>query len=209
MSPAPGATRWWLVRHAPTIDQGGRIYGQSDVPCSLNDTAALKAVALKLPRGAVWVVTHLRRTLQTAQVMLELARQAQPDLLTEKDLAEQSYGAWEKLTWNELRAGSDPAAQAFWKAPATAKPPDGESFADVVARVGVALDRLSAQAIGRDVVAVVHAGTIRAALAHALNLDPERALSFKVDYLGLTRLDFIKGKGEGGVWRINSVNAAP
>jgi len=52
-----------------------------------------------------------------------------------------------------------------------------------------------------DVIVVAHAGTIRAALALALELSPDRALSFVIDPLSLTRLDRL----DDG-WRVVTVN---
>ena len=68
---------------------------------------------------------------------------------------------------------------------------------------------------GRDIVAVTHGGTIRAALAIALGLDPEQALAFTVDNCSLTRLDHIAGPlgshapESESAWRVVFVNARP
>jgi broad specificity phosphatase PhoE len=87
----------------------------------------------------------------------------------------------------------------------------------VVERVSRAVRRLSAAHVGRDIVAVAHGGTIRAALTLALGLDPERALGLSVDNCSLTRLERIAGPvssrapGEGGAeaWRVVRVNQPP
>jgi alpha-ribazole phosphatase len=52
-----------------------------------------------------------------------------------------------------------------------------------------------------DAVLVVHSGTIRAALAIALDLSPDAALRFVIDPLSLTRIDRL----ENG-WRVVAVN---
>jgi len=59
---------------------------------------------------------------------------------------------------------------------------------------------------GRDIVAVAHGGSIRAAVAHALGLAPEAALALSVDTLSLTRLDHIAGPGAGQDWRVAQLN---
>ena len=38
-------TRWWWVRHAPVRNDGGNIYGQSDLACDTGDTYVFNAVA--------------------------------------------------------------------------------------------------------------------------------------------------------------------
>jgi alpha-ribazole phosphatase len=52
-----------------------------------------------------------------------------------------------------------------------------------------------------NVVLVVHSGTIRAALAIALDLAPEQALRFAMEPLSLTRIDRVAGG-----WRVVGVN---
>ena len=126
---------------------------------------------------------------------------------------EQHFGAWQGQTWGSLLDVDppDPAVAAFWADPAEQAPrPAGESFAAVRARVAEALDDLSAHYAGRDIVAVVHAGTVRAAVAHALDLSPAAALRLQVAPLSLTRLDRLEGAAPSGpVWRVGCVNAEP
>ena len=64
------------------------------------------------------------------------------------------------------------------------RPPGGESFIDMLARVGAAIDRIE----GPEILVVAHAGPIRAALAKALDLTPAGALSLCIDPLSLTCL---------------------
>ena len=72
--------------------------------------------------------------------------------------------------------------------------------------------RLSAEHAGRDIVTIAHGGSIRAAVAHALGLEPERALALAVDNCSLTRLDHIAGAAgshddEGrDSWRVGRFN---
>lgn len=185
-------TRWWWLRHAPVA--GGRITGRLDVACDVDDRAAFAALAAQLPREAVLVESGLLRCRQTAEA-LRAADLALPSPQIEPELAEQHFGAWQGRSWSEIDAG------AFWKEPATAVPPGGESFAQVCARVARAVQRLSGQHDGKDVLAVGHAGTVMAALALALGLAPAAALCFAVEPLSLTRLDLT-----GGGWRVGFVN---
>ena len=84
--------------------------------------------------------------------------------------------------------------------------PDGkESFADLVERVSRTIDRLSEKLAGRNLIAVAHGGTIRAAIAHALRLPAAAVFPFVIDNCSLTRLDRL----ESGVWRVGAVNHRP
>ncbi len=199
-------TRWWWIRHAPVTDDGGRIYGQSDVACDLSDRAAFAALARRLPSDAVWVASHLKRAWMTAQA-IRAAGLAAPDPIIEPALAEQNFGAWQGEPRAKVYA-RNPDWRGFWLAPAHATPPGGESFVDVIARASEAIHRLTAAHAGRDIVAVAHGGTIRAALALALRLEPEFALAVTTDNLALTRIDHIMRR-EGEAWRVSAVNLPP
>src|SRR4051812_12517944 len=72
----------------------------------------------------------------------------------------------------------------------------------------VAVDRHTDAFRGRDIVAVAHGGSIRAALAIALSLDPQAVLAFAVENCSLTRLDYFEGQSGSG-WRIGTVNQQP
>jgi broad specificity phosphatase PhoE len=199
-------TRLWLIRHAPVVGAAGRIYGQDDLEADCSDVPAFAALAGLVPREAVWVATQLRRTQQTLAA-LHLGRGLEPmPPLIEHDLVEQHFGDWQGLTYAELDASRDGAYHRFWHAPATERPPNGESFADVVERVEKVMLRLTLQHAGSDIVVVAHGGSIRAALAAALDIEPERALGFSVDNLSVTRLDHIEGRSSGAAWRIAFVN---
>lgn len=193
-------TRWWLVRHAPVPCPHGRITGTLDVACDTSDDEDFRQLARRLPANAALVESGLVRCRQTSGA-LEAAGLLLPPALVEPDLREQDFGRWQGKSWMELEAAKDPDLAGFWRDPAETTPPGGESFALVCARVRRALGRLSQDFAGRDVVAVVHAGTVRAALALALGLEPAQALRFAVQPLSLTRIDAMP---EG--WRVDCVN---
>lgn len=182
-----GVTRFWWVRHGPVRVDPGTIKGHMDVPCDLPPALVATARDL-LPPEFVVVASPLRRAVDTARAVTGRA----PDA-TDPALMEQDFGAWSGRTWADLEAEAE--AMRFWDHPATARPPGGESFADQVGRVSGAIGRLCAAHGGGDVVAVCHAGTIRAALAHALALgdNPAAALGFAIAPLSVTRIDVFPG----------------
>jgi len=208
-------TRWWWVRHAP-VQASGLIYGQDDLAADCSDAAQFRWLAGVLPRDAVWVVTHLQRTRQTAEAIHAHwpggAEPASARPRVEAGFAEQHFGDWQGRSYAELEEIRDGEWHRFWLAPADTRPPGGESFAEVVARVARAVGRLSAEHAGRDIVTIAHGGSIRAAVALALDLDPEKALALAVDNCSLTRLDHIAGAAgshaaEGAdSWRVSQLN---
>ena len=203
----PGETRWWWVRHGPVINPDGILYGHIDLAADLSDAATVGAVADRLPAAAVWLITPLQRTRQTADALLTAAPgrlgTATPEV--EPALIEQHFGAWQGLGRGALYADHG-VRHPIWVSPATERPKGGESFVDLTVRVAAAIERLSRTHAGRDIVAVAHGGTIRAAIALALDLRPEVALRFMVDTLSITRLDLLRLADAAPVWRIGGIN---
>jgi alpha-ribazole phosphatase len=206
-------TCFWWVRHAPVAHEG-RIYGQTDLSCDCSDAAVFAGLAGHLPSDAVWATSELRRTHETAAAIVRAGLPGPqpipgPGALVIADLAEQNFGEWQGLTYDELGQSRNGDFHRFWHAPAHETPPGGESFLAVLERVRRAIDRLVETCAGRNIIAVAHGGTIRAALGLALGLDPEAALAFSIDNCSLTRIDHINGPGMGHGWRVVTVNRPP
>jgi alpha-ribazole phosphatase len=201
-------TRLWLIRHA-IVDENARamLYGVMDVPlCEtslLEQTPMYRALAARLPRPAVWKVTPLSRTRRTAEAIFAAGYpHAEPGV--EPGLIEQSLGEWQGLPHAELPARLSLPQHAFWPLSGHERPPGGETMAEVIERVGEALERLAARHPGDDVVVVSHGGAIRAAVAYCLRIGPDNALHLTVQNLSLTRLE---RSPEG--WRVICVNELP
>ena len=184
-----GDTRLWLIRHAPVAGPAGVIH-DLDAPADTSDEAAFAALRARLPDHATAYASPSVRTLATAAA-LGLKPSAEPNF------REQDFGRWTGRRHDDLARELGDAYREFWQTPASSRPPDGESFAGQVFRVRAGLATLPPG----DVVLVVHSGTIRAALAVALDIDPASALRFTVEPLSLTRIDRL-GKG----WRVVGVN---
>ena len=204
------ATRWWWIRHAPVPD-GGRIYGQGDLSCDCGDAEIFAILAGELPAGAAWVTSNLVRTKETAAAILaaDPVKFAGVEPRAVPELAEQHLGEWQGLDRKAFYAARQVGTHTLWFAPADERPPGGESFADLVRRVAPAIERLNTEHQGRDIVAVTHGGTIRAALGLALGLAPQAALAFATENCSLTRLDHLSAAGGAGLWRVVAANRRP
>jgi alpha-ribazole phosphatase len=201
-------TRFWLVRHA-LVDENSRaiLYGVMDVPLcetTLEAQAPMyAALANRLPRPAKWKITPLSRTRRTALAIFNAGYPVQ-DLDVEPDLIEQSLGEWQGLPHADLPAKLAAPQHPFWPLAGDEKPPGGESMVEVIVRTGAALERLAEAHRGEDVVIVSHGGTIRAAVAYALDVHPDKALHLSIHNLSLTSLEL---HPEG--WRVTRVNELP
>ncbi len=197
-------TRWWWVRHAPVANAEEVIIGSSDVPAVLPDNDTLARLAQKLPAAVVAILSPLRRTKETLDA-LGTAGFTPSDTTVDAELVEQNFGEWEGRSRKVVYDALGPQ-HSLWQSPGSTVPPGGESYAALQKRVSAAILRLNQAYAGGDVVAIGHAGPIRAALALALDLDPEVALRFSVDPLSITRIDHIADRKLW--WRVESVNVA-
>jgi alpha-ribazole phosphatase len=201
-------TRLWLVRHA-LVEENARaiLYGTMDVevcPATLLEQAPMyRALAERLPHPAAWKVTPLSRTRRTAEAIFAAGYpRAEPEV--EPDLIEQDLGEWQGLPHAELPPLLTLPKHAFWPLAGHERPPGGETMANVIRRVGAALERIAARHAGEDVIVISHGGSIRAAVAHCLDVGPDNALHLSVQNLSLTRLERYP---EG--WRVVCVNELP
>ncbi len=201
-------TRWWWIRHAPVPDGKNIVYGQMDLDADCADTEAFQGLAQKLPAGAVLVTSDLKRTTQTANAIRDAGLDI-PEPIVEPDLREQHFGDWQGMSHEAFGLLREATPHRHWRLPSFIQAPNGENFVHLIARVTPAITRLSEEHAGRDIIAVTHGGTIRAALSLALGLDPETALAFATQNLGITRLDLITDRANGVAWRITAVNQSP
>jgi alpha-ribazole phosphatase len=184
-----GEAYLWLIRHAPVAGPRGVIH-DPDAPADTSNVAGFESLRSQLPPTRSVFCSPARRTWETA-----LALGLTP--VKEPAFREQNFGSWTGRTHSDIRNELGNAYENFWCSPASNRPPGGESFVDQIARVAAGLLALP----GGNVILVVHSGTIRAALAIALDIAPDSALRFVVDPLSVTRIDRL----ENG-WRIVSVN---
>ena len=199
-------TRWWWVRHAPVRSDGGNIYGQKDIACDTSDREVFEAVAKILPRDAVWVASRLMRTHQTADAIWSAGFPKPATMAKEAALAEQHLGKWQGMNRAAFLA-SRPVG-SHWFAGIDEAAPGGESFMDLYTRVCGAIARIGAEHAGRDVIAVAHGGTIKAAIGLALGGLPDKGLAFDIDNCSVTRLDHFASEGRTN-WRLPMVNQQP
>jgi broad specificity phosphatase PhoE len=201
-------TRFWMIRHA-LVEENARatLYGVMDVelcPHTLIEQAPIyAALAQRLPRPAHWVVTPLMRTRRTAEAIFA-AGYPRAEWHTEPGLIEQNLGDWQGLPHADLPKKLRIPAHAFWPIGGMERPPNGETFAEVIGRVGPVMEDLARRHAGEDVIVVSHGGTIRGVVAHALGIGADNALHLSVANVSLTRLE----RHDAG-WKVVCVNELP
>lgn len=117
-------------------------------------------------------------------------------------LIETDFGAWEGLTFAEA-AARFPAEHREWLGDPGRPAPEGESFADVRARVLPAFEKLTREAGGRMLVVVTHVTPIKLVLQDALAAGPE--LLYRL-HLDLAQISELHRYPDGGV-SVHQINA--
>ncbi|MFE6972669.1 bifunctional RNase H/acid phosphatase [Streptomyces sp. NPDC057682] len=165
-----------LLRHGETaLTPEKRFSGSGGTDPELSAAGreqARRAAEAFAARGTVQeiVCSPLRRCRETAGAV---AARLGLDVRIEDGLRETDFGAWEGLTFAEVREryGEDLDA---WLGSAKAAPTGGgESFAEVARRVAATRDRLVTRYAGRTVLVVTHVTPIKTLVRLALGAPPE------------------------------------
>lgn len=191
-------TRLHLVRHGPT--HAKTMVGWSDIPADLSDHAALARLHDHLPRDALVISSDLSRAADTATAIQGTRRRLQHH----PDLREIHFGTWEMRAFAEIEAEDPELAFAYWDSPGDVRPPNGESWNAVRARVDAAIDGLIGKYTGADLVIVAHFGVILTQLQRALDLDAQQTFAHRIDNLSVTELAF-----DGKTWSVGRINHLP
>jgi ribonuclease H / adenosylcobalamin/alpha-ribazole phosphatase len=178
-----------LLRHGQTpMSVQKRYAGRSDPPLTEAGVQQAAAAAKRLASAGfgVIVTSPLLRTVQTAQAVAAVTGAA---VVTDDGFRETDFGAWEGLTFAEVRERW-PAELSAWLADPEIAPPGGESFTDVSARVIAALDRMLAARAGQTVLIVSHVTPIKTLVAAALLAPPAALYRMHLDVAALCEIDW-------------------
>jgi ribonuclease H / adenosylcobalamin/alpha-ribazole phosphatase len=178
-----------LLRHGQTpMSVQKRYVGRTDVPLTDLGVQQAAAAAKRLASAGldVIVTSPLRRAVQTAQ---EVAAATGAPLVTDEGFRETDFGAWEGLTFAEVRE-SWPAEMTAWLADPAVAPPGGESFAEVSERVTASLRRVLAAWERQAVLVVSHVTPIKMLVAAALLAPPAALYRMHLDVAALSRIDW-------------------
>ncbi|MET8023257.1 bifunctional RNase H/acid phosphatase [Streptomyces avermitilis] len=169
-------TTFVLLRHGETpLTPQKRFSGSGGSDPALSDVgrrqAELVGAALAV-RGTIQAVVSspLARCRETAGIV---AARLGIEVSVEEGLRETDFGAWEGLTFGEVRE-RHPEDMNAWLADPEAEPTGGgESFAAVARRVATTRDKLFAAYAGRTVLLVSHVTPIKTLVRLALDAPPQ------------------------------------
>ncbi len=178
-----------LLRHGETaLTPEKRFSGSGGTDPGLSDAGRRQAVAVAeslAARGTVQAVVSspLRRCQETARTV---AARLGLEVRTEEDLRETDFGAWEGLTFAEVREKYRADLDA-WLASTGARPTgEGESFDEVARRVAVARDKTLARYPGKTVLLVTHVTPVKTLVRLALGAPPESLFRMELSAASLS-----------------------
>jgi probable phosphoglycerate mutase len=178
-----------LLRHGQTpMSVQKRYAGLTDAPLTDAGIRQAAAAAKRLASAGIdaIVASPLQRTVRTAE---EVAAVTGVPVLTDDGLRETDFGAWEGLTFAEVRERW-PSEMTAWLADPEMAPPGGESFAQVSKRVTAALRRVLAGRERQTVLIVSHVTPIKTLVAVALLAPPPALYRMHLDVAALCEIDW-------------------
>lgn len=192
-----------LVRHGDVDAAPGFCLGQTDIPLSAAGFGAVQQLAATWSEAPPRFLfsSDLKRAQQAAAIF---AARFAIEPLSDARLREVNLGDWDGKSWESV-ISTDAARYEHWMNNwVIQEAPKGESFADVIRRTGAWLSSLLSSTRDEDtVLAIAHAGSIRALLCHALGLPPARAFALRIDHAHAARV-----RSRGGQFEVCYVNAS-
>ncbi|MFF4626487.1 bifunctional RNase H/acid phosphatase [Streptomyces griseorubiginosus] len=182
-----------LLRHGETpLTPQKRFSGSGGTDPSLSDIGreqAERAAEALARRGTIQhiLASPLTRTRQTAAAVAE---RLGIEVTVEDGLIETDFGAWEGLTFGEVRERY-PDDLTKWLADPEAEPTGGgESFAATATRIAATRDKLVAAYAGRTVLLVTHVTPIKTFVRLALGAPPESLFRMELSAASLSAVAY-------------------
>ncbi|MFD5338786.1 bifunctional RNase H/acid phosphatase [Streptomyces hawaiiensis] len=178
-----------LLRHGETpLTPQKRFSGSGGTDPSLSGTGreqAERAAALLARRGTIQAVVSspLARTRETAGIV---AARLGLDVAVDDGLRETDFGAWEGLTFAEVRERHPDDLNAWLTSPDAEPTGGGESFAATATRLAATRDKLVAAHAGRTVLLVTHVTPIKTLVRLALGAPPESLFRMELSAASLS-----------------------
>ncbi|MGW8781166.1 bifunctional RNase H/acid phosphatase [Streptomyces sp. NPDC055796] len=201
---APSATPGWgpdmgtpatfvLLRHGETaLTPQKRFSGSGGTDPELSEAGRRQAAAVAealAARGTIQTIvcSPLRRCRETAQAV---ADRLGLTVTVEEGLREVDFGAWEGLTFGEVRERFPDDLQAWLDSPKAAPTGGGESFTAATRRISATRDRLLAAHAGRTVLLVTHVTPVKILVRLALGAPPEALFKMELSAASLSAVAY-------------------
>ncbi|MFJ9628302.1 bifunctional RNase H/acid phosphatase [Streptomyces sp. NPDC101175] len=182
-----------LLRHGETpLTPQKRFSGSGGTDPALSpvgEDQVARAAAALAARGTIQhiLASPLTRTRQTAAAAADLLGL---DVTIEEGLRETDFGAWEGLTFGEVRERYPDDLTAWLGDPEVPPTGGGESFAATATRIAATRDKLIAAYAGRTVLLVTHVTPIKTFVQLALGAPPEALFRMELSAASLSTVAY-------------------
>jgi len=198
-------TRLFLIRHGETVaNRSFRYIGARDEALSERGEQQIVQLAAAMAPLTLSMIysSPLQRAHRTASA---IAIAHELDVTITDELRECSFGTWEGMSRAEVLERSPEDAQRLqaWEHDATIAPPEGESFAEMQARVRAFVEELVQTHAGEALALVSHVGPIKVLLASALDVPISASFRIFLDPATISVVDWSPG-GHALVRLVNS-----
>lgn len=197
-----------LLRHGETLlTPEKRFSGSGGTDPELSAVGrdqAARAAAHFAALGTVQeiVSSPLRRCRETAAAVAE---RLGLDVRIDDGLRETDFGAWEGLTFGEVRERYGDDLTAWLADPETAPTGGGESFAAVAERLAATRDRLAARYAGRTALLVTHVTPIKTLVRLALEAPAQAMFRMELSAASISTVAYY-GDGNASVRLLNDTS---
>lgn len=174
----------WLVRHTAVEGAIGRCYGRAELPLAATFPRETIEIQGRLPAG--------RRVVYSSPTVRcrRLAEKLATNVWFDARLQELNFGQWDGRLWSEIeRSESDSWAADFVRR----APPGGESFSMLAERAEAWANDVVRWHDGETVVAVTHAGVVRALAARAMGRALKDAFALAVPIGAVVDVEWREG----------------
>lgn len=186
-------TTFVLLRHGETaLTPQKRFSGSGGTDPELSAAGrrqAGAAAAALAARGTIQAVvtSPMRRCRETADA---IANRLGLEVRVEEGLREADFGAWEGLTFAEVKERFPEDLDAWLASSKAAPTGGGESFATVARRVALARDKMLARYAGRTVLLVTHVTPVKTLVRLALGAPPESLFRMELSAASLSAVAY-------------------
>ncbi len=189
-------TTIYLVRHGETEwNHTNRYQGDRDVPLNARGKEQAGKIGHRMRgvRLAAIYASDLERAARTARTINEGRNLP---FFMRPGLREMNYGLWEGLTQAEIRESHPASWREYREDSLNTRVPGGENYRDVLDRVRRVMDEIAGQHPDGTVAVVGHAGSLRAVIFHALDMDPRDRWRLRLGNVSLSIVTWGVGGGE-------------
>jgi len=183
-------TTVYLIRHGETEDSNSRRYkGHIDVPLSENGIEQIKRAADYLVKNSKIhkvYCSDLSRAKKSAEII------AAPFGLTpvvNVGLKERNFGAWEGMTFDEIKEKWPDAFDSWAANPVEFSPMEGESTLEVKERAMKTFKEIVSKHNGDNIVMAAHGGINRVILCELLGIPLENIFRVEQDFAALNVIE--------------------